>query len=85
MTGKRIGEVIHFFDRISVAVIQVTGTLKVGDNVHILGRGSDYMQEITSMQIEHEPIEVAKKGDEVAIKVTKPVKPQAAVYLLKEE
>jgi len=85
MSGKRIGEVTHFFDRISVAVVKLTSPLKVGEKVHFLGHGSDFMQEITSMQIEHESIQAARSGDEVAVKVTKPVKPNTAVYLISGE
>lgn len=85
MEGRKIGETTHFFDQISVVVVQLTDSLKTGNTVHFLGSGSDHVQEITSMQIEHETIETARKGDEVAIKVSKPVKPHAAVYLIEKE
>lgn len=85
MAGKRIGEVSHFFDRISVAVITLSSNLSKGDKVHFLGHGSDFSQEITSMQIEHESIDVAKKGDEIAIKVIKPVRKHTPVFLITEE
>jgi len=85
MEGKKIGVTTHFYDQISVVVVQLTDSLKTGDRVHFLGSGSDHVQEITSMQIEHEAIKLAKKGDEVAIKVSKPVKPHATVYLIEAE
>ena len=85
MAGKRIGEVSHFYDRISVAVVSLTADLAIGNKVHFLGHGSDFMQEVTSMEIEHKPIESAKKGDEVAIKVIKPVKKKTSVFLITEE
>lgn len=85
MTGVRVGEVTHYFDRINVAVIQLSGKLSIGDNVHFLGHGSDFTQEITSMQIEHEIIETAKKGQEIAVKVIKAVRKRTSVFLLKEE
>ncbi len=85
MSGVRIGEVTHFFDRISVAVILLSNELHQGDKVHFLGHGSDFTQEIGSIQIEHETIEVANKGQEVAIKVTKPVKPHTSVFLIRDE
>ncbi len=85
MTGVRVGEVTHYFGRINVAVIQLSGNLKVGDNVHFLGHGSDFTQEIKSMQIEHETIESAKKGQEIAVKVAKAVRKNTSVFLLKEE
>jgi putative protease len=85
MAGKRIGEVSHYFDRISVAVINLTSNLAKGDKIHFLGHGSDFLQDVTSMQIEHETIDSAKKGDEVAIKVAKPVKKSTSVFLVTEE
>jgi len=85
MAGKRIGEVSHYFDRISVAVINLTSNLAKGDKIHFLDHGSDFLQDVTSMQIEHETIDAAKKGDEVAIKVAKPVKKSTSVFLVTEE
>ena len=72
MSGVRVGEVTHFFDHINVAVVQLSNTLSKGDIVHFLGHGSDFTQEITSMQIEHEAIDLAEKGQEIALKVEKP-------------
>jgi len=68
MSGTRIGEVTHYFDRLGVATILLTNSLTKGDSVHFLGHGSDFIQSITSMQVEHETILAAKKGEEVAIK-----------------
>jgi hypothetical protein len=32
----RVGKVTHYYDHISVAVLELTGELKVGDTIHIL-------------------------------------------------
>lgn len=85
MSGSRIGEVTHYYDRISVAIIRLSADLSKDDLVHFLGYGSDFTQEISSMQIEHENILSAKKGDEVAIKVIKPVKQKTAVFHIDSE
>ena len=85
MTGKRIGEISNYFNQINVAVLTLTANLKKGDNVHFLGHGCDFRQEITSMQIEHESIEAAKKGDLIAVKVDKPVHKGTLVFLLTEK
>ncbi|HEY60601.1 MAG TPA: hypothetical protein G4N92_07975 [Anaerolineae bacterium] len=84
MAGERIGEVSHFYGRISVAVINLSGKLKIGDTVHFLGHGADFQQEVSSMQIEHESIQAGKKGNEVAVKVIKPVKRGTAIFKLAE-
>lgn len=72
--GKQIGKVTHFFDRISVAVIRLDKALKVGEQVHFQGPHTDFQQEVTSMQVEHEAVEKGKKGEEVAIKVDQAVR-----------
>ncbi|HAF62388.1 MAG TPA: hypothetical protein DCK95_08680 [Anaerolineaceae bacterium] len=82
MEGKKVGEVVHYYDRISVAVIDVRGALKIGDTVHFLGHGSDFQQSISSMQIENEPILQANLGDMIALKTIKPVKRGTTLYVI---
>ncbi|RJQ41623.1 MAG: translation elongation factor-like protein [Anaerolineaceae bacterium] len=84
MNGKKVGEVLRFYDHISVAVINLYAVLKVGDSVHFLGHGSDFQQDITSMQIENEPVQQAGKGELVAVKTIKPVKRGTTVYVMLE-
>ncbi len=67
--GKRIGKVVHYFGKISVAVVELESDLKIGDTVHFEGAHTDFKQEIDSMQVEHEVVEQVSAGDEVAIKV----------------
>lgn len=78
--GKQIGKVTHFFDRISVAVISLERALKLGDQVHFQGSHTDFQQEVTSMQVEHEPVKKGKKGEEVAVKVDQPVRRGDTLY-----
>ena len=85
MSGKLIGEVNHFYNRIGVAVIDLVDTLKVGDRVHFFGRSTDFAQEVFSMQIEHEPISEAGKGQEIALKVERRVRNHDKVYKLSGE
>jgi putative protease len=67
--GAKIGTVTHFFGKIQVAVLDLSTELKVGDHVHFHGSSTDFTQEVTSMQIEHENIDTAGPGSEVALKV----------------
>jgi hypothetical protein len=83
-TGERVGEVVHVFDKIMVAVLRLNGALRQGDRVHFLGRHTDFDQPITSMQVEHQAVEKAAAGSEVAVKIAQAVRRGDAVYLLKE-
>lgn len=81
---KEIGQVIHYYNKIGVAVIRLTtGGLKVGDSIHIQGHTSDFVQDITSMQIEHKDVSQTKSGDEFGLKVDQSVRDGDKVYLVK--
>lgn len=69
MENQKIGEVIHYFDKISVAVIRLDDSLSIGDDVKIKGSTTDVEQSIASMQIDKVDVERCDAGQEVAIKV----------------
>lgn len=85
MPGTHIGEVTHFFNKISVAVLSLTDTIRLGDTVHFVGHSTDFRQEVTSLQIEHEAVEEAGPGQEVALKVDQRVHVRDKVYKLTGE
>lgn len=72
----KIGTVTHYYDKIGVAVVKLTGgDLKVGDLLKLTKKdGEEFTQEVKSMQIEHADIDIAKKGDEFGLKVDAAVK-----------
>ena len=80
MAEQEIGKVKDFFARPVVAGIDVTGTLKVGDTIHIKGHTTDIEMAVTSMQIDNKNVELAGKGDSVGIKVPDRVRPGDTVY-----
>ncbi len=69
MPEEEVGKVTHYFNKISVAAVELTGPLSVGEKIHIKGHTSDWVQTVESMQIEHESVEKAGPGDIVGIKV----------------
>ncbi len=71
---KKIGKVVHYFDKIMVAVVKLSRALKVGDTVQFTGHKLDFTQTISSMEVDHLPVKSGKKGDEVAMKVDMPAK-----------
>lgn len=82
MADKKIGKVVHFYDKILVAVINLTTPLKIGDTIKFKHGDSEFTQTVESMQAEHKPVTTVKKGGEVAIKVDQPVKGRAEVFLV---
>ena len=82
---KLIGKVTHYFTNIGVAVIEITnGKLKVGDTLRIKGATSDFEQSVDSMQVEHENVEKAKKGDAIGLKTKEHVREHDTVYKIIE-
>lgn len=78
--SNKIGEVNHWYDKISVAVIKLNKALKVGDEVKFKRGDYQFNETIVSMQLDHKPVKSGKKGDEVAVKVSQPAKEGAEVY-----
>lgn len=71
MKEQEIGYVSKYFGQISVAAIEITaGKLSVGDTIHIKGHTTDLQEEVSSMQIEHDAVEIAKKGDSIGVQVS---------------
>ncbi|MCK4520713.1 hypothetical protein KAT95_02480 [Candidatus Parcubacteria bacterium] len=79
--GKLIGKITHYFSNISVAVIELSAPLKVGDEIRIVGgEETDFNQTVDSIEYEHKQIEKAKKGDSVGLKVNEKVREGYKVY-----
>ena len=81
----RIGKVTHYYDRIGVAVLELTGELKIGESIHIHGRITDFTQRVGSLEVEHQKIQSARPKDEVALKVLEPVREGDVIYKITEE
>jgi putative protease len=77
---KMVGEVTHYFPKVGVAVVRVADELHSGDQVRISGPHENFSQRVSSMQIEHQTISSASKGQEVGMKVTQPVRAGDRVY-----
>jgi len=80
MPEQEIGIVSHYFDKPHVAVIKLAaGELAVGDSIRFLGHTSDFTERVTSMQVDHKPVETARAGDEVAVQVVASARPHDKV------
>jgi len=77
---KQIGTVSNYFDHVKVAAIKLTGPLKKGERIEIKGGEVDFKQKVVGIQIQHEKVEKAKKGDEIGIKVNKKVRKGYKVF-----
>ena len=83
--GKQLGKVIHWYDKISVAVVKLDAPLSKGDKVVVKHGEEEFEDTITSMQIDHTDVERAKKGDTAAVKLSKKAKEGSLICECKAE
>ena len=83
MKEQEIGYVSKYFGQILVAAIEITaGKLSVGDTIHIKGHTTDLKEEVKSIQIEHDAVESAKKGDSIGVQVSDKTRRKDKVFKL---
>ena len=81
MSETKIGKVTHFYDKINVAVVRLEDDLSVGDTIKFVRGGEElFSQKVDSIQMEHENIDHATKGQEVGLKVEQEAKDGAEVF-----
>ena len=78
---KKVGEIAHYFGKIGVAALKVKAEIIVGDTLHIKGHTTDFEQVVDSMQMEHQSVQKAKKGDDIGIKVKDHVREGDEVFI----
>jgi putative protease len=79
VSSNKIGEVTHWYDKIGVAVIKLSKPLSVGDKIKIKHGEIEFEETVNSMQFEHSDIKSAKKGQEIAIKLSQKVREGSVV------
>ncbi|UCH20598.1 MAG: translation elongation factor-like protein [Deltaproteobacteria bacterium] len=85
MPEEEVGIVLKFFAQPSVAAVKVTrGSIKKGDLLRYRGHTTDFTEEVTSMEIDRQPIEEAKVGDMVGLKVKERVRENDKIYKVEE-
>ena len=77
----KVGRVTHYFSHLGVAGILIEAEgLKVGDIIRIEGHTTDFTQQVSSMQLDHVPIQVAKPGQDIGLKVAEHVREHDVVF-----
>jgi hypothetical protein len=66
----RIGVVVHYYNHLSVATLRLdSGTLRVGDVIHIRGHTTDFSQRVESLEVNHAPATEVGPNDDFGLKV----------------
>mgnify|MGYP001565907116 FL=1 len=77
-----VGKVVHWYDKISVGVIKLSGALGVGDKVMVRHGEQEFEDTVESIQLDHQVIKAGKKGQEVAVKLSQKSPEGSEVYVL---
>ena len=75
-----VGKVVHWYDKLGVAIIELSAPLSAGDTVKFKHGDQEFQQAITSMQVEHQAVQSAKPGDSVGVKTDQKVREGTVVY-----
>jgi translation elongation factor EF-1alpha len=67
MPETPVGKVEHYYPKVKAAAVRLTKRVKVGDEVHIVGHGDDVKEKVTSLQLDHEPIQEGAPGQSVGL------------------
>ena len=81
MSGKEIGKITHYFPKVSVAVLELSAPIKVGDSIRVEKSDGSFTQEISSMQVDHVPVSEAAPGQSIGLKVKERVHEGNKVFL----
>jgi putative protease len=82
MADKLIGKITHYYGKIGVAIVELSGVLKAGDQIKIKDHEAGFEQAVGSMQVDYKNVDTAKKGDVIGLKVDQKVKEGDGVYLI---
>jgi len=82
--GQEIGRVDDYFAKVGVVALQLGKPLAVGDRVRVKGHTTDFVQSVKSLEIEHEAVEMARRGEAVGIKVKKKCRRGDRVFKLSD-
>jgi selenocysteine-specific translation elongation factor len=76
-----VGVVEKYFAQPGVAAVKLTrGSVKKGDTLRYIGHTTDFTDQVASMQVNNQPVEEAKAGDFIGVKVKERVREKDKVY-----
>jgi len=83
--GDRIGFVTHYYSHPSVATLRLeSGTLRVGDVIHIRGHTTDFSQRVESLEVNHAPVTEVGPNDDFGLRVVQHAREHDVVYKVRQ-
>ena len=75
-----VGRVVHYYTNIGVCVVELSDWLRAGDKISFQGATTNFSQKVESMQVNHVPVQQAKAGDSIGLKVKGRVREGDSVF-----
>lgn len=75
-----VGRVRHYFPRAGAAVVTLSDELRLGDWVHIYGEHSDFVQRVSSLARDGEPVRRGGPGQEIGLALEERARPGDRVF-----
>ena len=85
MPETPVGKVEHYYPKVKAAAVRLNKRVKVGDKVHIVGHGDDFTEKVTSMQLDHQPIQEGAPGQSIGLWVKERVHEGDDVLLVEDK
>jgi len=76
----RAGKITHYYSKAGVAAVEMCDSLGVNDLIHIKGHTTDFEQRVEIMQIEHQQVIKAVRGQIIGLKVKDYVREHDVIY-----
>jgi hypothetical protein len=77
--------VTHYYSHPSVATVRLeSGTLRVGDVIHVRGHTTDFSQRVESLEVNHAPVTEVGPKDDFGLKVVQHAREHDVVYKLRQ-
>jgi len=81
MAERKVGEVVKYFSKPSVAAVKITeGEVRIGDALRFTGHTTDLNMPLDSMEVNNQKVSQAVAGDYVGIRVIDRVRPGDEVF-----
>lgn len=75
-----VGRITHYYNKIGVAIVHLAQPLRVGERIQVDDHRYSFVQEVTSIEQDHQRIRKAEEGMLVGVRVAQPVHEGAVVF-----
>lgn len=77
----KLGVVTHYYENRHMAIVALDNTIGIGDEIYVVQMGEEVLrQSVKVIQIEHERVQSAQKGQIVGLTLEQEVEPGAEVF-----